>query len=87
MSGAGQIAALHRVRQHALDGLEADRSGGHSIAVSAALALLLHWGLVRDRQVGDDDIAAIVDAVLMPCSDGHAYSVTGRRLIRRVRAL
>ncbi|WP_060887723.1 TetR/AcrR family transcriptional regulator C-terminal ligand-binding domain-containing protein [Streptomyces caniscabiei] len=45
---------------------QADPSGGHSVAVSAALALLLHWWLVRDRQVGDDGIAAIVDAVLMP---------------------
>jgi hypothetical protein len=45
---------------------QADPSGGHSIAVSAALALLLHWALVRGRQVSDDDIAAIVDAVLMP---------------------
>jgi AcrR family transcriptional regulator len=56
----------HAVERGDLPPRQADPSGGHSIAVSAALALLLHWGLVRDRQVGDDDIAAIVDAVLMP---------------------
>lgn len=36
------------------------------MAVSAAVALLLHWGLARDRRVSGDDIAAIVDAVLIP---------------------
>ncbi|MEU6353582.1 TetR/AcrR family transcriptional regulator [Streptomyces sp. NPDC047072] len=41
-------------------------SEGHSTAVSAALALLLHWHLVRGRQIAGDDIAEIVDAVLMP---------------------
>ena len=60
------LALAHAVERGDLPPRQADRSGGHSIAVSAALALLLHWGLVRDRQVGDDDIAAIVDAVLMP---------------------
>ncbi|MFI5966378.1 TetR/AcrR family transcriptional regulator [Streptomyces asoensis] len=45
---------------------QADPAGGHPIAVSAAVALLIHWGFVRGRQVGDDDIAAIVDAVLVP---------------------
>jgi hypothetical protein len=43
-----------------------DPSGDHPIAVSAALALLLHWQLVRGRQINDDDIAAIVDVILMP---------------------
>ncbi|KQV94127.1 TetR-like C-terminal domain-containing protein [Streptomyces sp. Root369] len=43
-----------------------DPSGGRPIAVSAAVALLIHWQLVRGRQITDDDIAAIVDAVLMP---------------------
>ncbi|MFG2134710.1 TetR/AcrR family transcriptional regulator [Streptomyces sp. NPDC048751] len=56
----------HAVERGELPPRQGDPSGGHPIAVSAALALLLHWGLVRDRQVGDDDIAAIVDAVLMP---------------------
>ncbi|MEE1837220.1 TetR-like C-terminal domain-containing protein [Streptomyces sp. SP17KL33] len=56
----------HAVERGDLPPRQADPSGGHSIAVSAALALLLHWGLVRGRQVSDDDIAAIVDAVLMP---------------------
>ncbi|KPI06429.1 hypothetical protein OK074_4137 [Actinobacteria bacterium OK074] len=36
------------------------------MAVSAVVALLLRWGLVGDRRVGGDDIAAIVDGVLMP---------------------
>jgi hypothetical protein len=36
------------------------------MAVSVAVALLLHWGLVRDRRVSGDDIAVIVDGVLMP---------------------
>ncbi|MFF0015403.1 TetR/AcrR family transcriptional regulator C-terminal ligand-binding domain-containing protein [Streptomyces sp. NPDC005374] len=45
---------------------QADPSGGHSMAVAVAVALLLHWGLVRDRRVSGDDIAAIVDGVLMP---------------------
>ncbi|MFJ4539969.1 TetR-like C-terminal domain-containing protein [Streptomyces tibetensis] len=77
----------HAVERGDLPPRRADPSGAHTIAVSAAIALLLHWGLVRDRQVGDDDIAAIVDASSCPCSDGHAYSVTGRRLIRCVGAL
>jgi len=34
-----------------------DPSGDHPIAVSAALALLLHWQLVRGPQINDDDIA------------------------------
>ncbi|MGW6442298.1 hypothetical protein [Lentzea sp. NPDC055074] len=39
---------------------------GHPIAVSAAIALLVHWGAVHDRPINDDDIAQIVDGVLMP---------------------
>lgn len=39
---------------------------GHTIAVSAAIALLVHWGVVHDRPISDDDIAQIVDGVLMP---------------------
>ncbi len=38
----------------------------HSIAVSAAIALLVHWGVVHDRPINDEDIAQIVDGVLMP---------------------
>ncbi|KND28711.1 TetR/AcrR family transcriptional regulator [Streptomyces acidiscabies] len=41
-------------------------SGDHPIAVSGAVALLLHWQLVRGREIDDDDIAAIVDDLLMP---------------------
>ncbi|MEU3794452.1 TetR/AcrR family transcriptional regulator [Streptomyces fructofermentans] len=40
--------------------------GGHAIAVSAAIALLVHWGVVHDRPISDEDIAQIVDGVLMP---------------------
>ncbi len=43
-----------------------DPSGDHPIAISAALALLIHWQLVRGQQISDDDIAAIVDVILMP---------------------
>lgn len=43
-----------------------DPSGNPPIAVSAALALLIHWQLVRGRPISDDDIAAIVDDILMP---------------------
>ncbi|MBB5866721.1 AcrR family transcriptional regulator [Allocatelliglobosispora scoriae] len=39
---------------------------GHTIAVSAAIALLVHWGVVHDRPINDDDIAQIVDGVLLP---------------------
>jgi AcrR family transcriptional regulator len=56
----------HAVERGDLSPRPADPSGGHPIAVSAAVALLIHWGLVRGRQISDDDIAAIVDAVLMP---------------------
>jgi AcrR family transcriptional regulator len=56
----------HAVERGDLPPRQADPSEGHPIAVSAALALLLHWGLVRGRQIGDDDIAAIVDGILMP---------------------
>ncbi|MGW3111150.1 TetR/AcrR family transcriptional regulator [Streptomyces sp. NPDC001091] len=40
--------------------------GGHTIAVSAAIALLVHWGAVHDRPINDEDVAQIVDGVLMP---------------------
>lgn len=40
--------------------------GGHTIAVSAAIALLVHWGTIHDRPITDDDIKNIVDGVLMP---------------------
>ncbi|MEJ3747827.1 hypothetical protein WEI85_31610 [Actinomycetes bacterium KLBMP 9797] len=56
----------HAVSRGDLPPRQADPSGGHPIAVSAAIALLIHWPLVRGRQVTEDDIAAIVDAVLMP---------------------
>lgn len=36
------------------------------LEVSAAVALLLHWQLVRGRELTDDDIEAIVDQVLLP---------------------
>ncbi|WP_155370021.1 TetR/AcrR family transcriptional regulator [Catellatospora vulcania] len=39
---------------------------GRTIAVSAAIALLVHWGVVHDRPISDDDIAQIVDGVLLP---------------------
>ncbi|SHN25177.1 TetR/AcrR family transcriptional regulator [Cryptosporangium aurantiacum] len=39
---------------------------GNAIAVSAAIALLVHWGVVHDRPISSDDIAQIVDGVLMP---------------------
>ena len=39
---------------------------GHKIAVSAAIALLVHWGVVHDRPINDDDISQIVDGVLTP---------------------
>ncbi|KFF98227.1 hypothetical protein IQ62_26095 [Streptomyces scabiei] len=56
----------HAVERGDLPPRQADPSGGHSMAVSVAVALLLHWGLVRDRRVSGDDIEAIVDGVLMP---------------------
>ncbi|MDQ7809047.1 hypothetical protein Q5425_35415 [Amycolatopsis sp. A133] len=56
----------HAAERGDLSPRSADPSGGQPIAVSAAVALLNHWGLVRGGQISDDDIAAIVDAVLMP---------------------
>jgi len=56
----------HAVERGDLPPRQADPSGGRSMAVSAAVALLLHWGLVRDRRVSGDDNAATVDGVLMP---------------------
>jgi hypothetical protein len=74
----------HAVERGDLPPRRADPSGAHSIAVSAAITLLLHWGLARDRQVGDDDIAAIVDAVLMPllwrpCAQRHRQAIDQAR--------
>ncbi|QMV04258.1 hypothetical protein GJU35_44840 [Streptomyces lincolnensis] len=74
----------HAVERGELPPRQGDPSGGHPIAVSAALALLLHWGLVRDRQVGDDGIAAVVDAVLMPslrrsCVQRHRQEIDQTR--------
>lgn len=39
---------------------------GHTIAATAAIALLVHWGSIHDRPISDEDIAQIVDGVLMP---------------------
>ena len=63
--------ALSGVLEHAVErGDLSPRQNGpqsqHAIAVSAAVALLVHWGLVHDRPVSDDDIEQIVDGVLMP---------------------
>lgn len=42
------------------------RAGGHALAVSAAIALLVHWGTIHDRPIDDHDIEQIVDGILMP---------------------
>ncbi|MBW6434928.1 TetR/AcrR family transcriptional regulator [Actinoplanes hulinensis] len=56
----------HAMQRGDLPPRQSHPQGGHAIAVSAAIALLVHWGVVHDRPINDDDIAQIVDGVLMP---------------------
>ncbi|MDP9798671.1 AcrR family transcriptional regulator [Catenuloplanes nepalensis] len=56
----------HAVQRGDLPARRNQTQNGHPIAVSAAIALLIHWGAVHDRPISDDDIAQIVDGVLMP---------------------
>ncbi|GGX70302.1 TetR/AcrR family transcriptional regulator [Streptomyces fructofermentans] len=66
------VESLHQALAGVLDhaaqrgDLSNHPQGGHAIAVSAAIALLVHWGVVHDRPISDEDIAQIVDGVLMP---------------------
>ncbi|MFG2940353.1 TetR/AcrR family transcriptional regulator [Streptomyces sp. NPDC048282] len=63
---AVQDVLAHAVERGDLPARTPDPSGRHSLEVSAAVALLLHWPVVRGRQLGEDDIAAIVDRILLP---------------------
>lgn len=56
----------HAVQRGDLPPQQTRRQGGREIAVSAAIALLVHWGTVHDRPISDDDIEQIIDGVLMP---------------------
>lgn len=56
----------HAVQRGDLPERHARRQGGYEMAISAAIALLVHWGNVHDRPLNDDDIEQIVDGVLLP---------------------
>ena len=56
----------HAVQRGDLPPRQTRPPGGYAITVSAAIALLVHWGTVHDRPINDDDIEQIVDGVLMP---------------------
>ncbi|WP_060887924.1 TetR-like C-terminal domain-containing protein [Streptomyces caniscabiei] len=62
--------AVESVPAHTVERGDLPRAGptrhAGTRSLSAALALLVHWQLVRGRQIVDDDIAEIVDAVLTP---------------------
>ncbi|BDV31569.1 TetR/AcrR family transcriptional regulator [Microbacterium terricola] len=67
------VDSLHRavagVLEHALqrgDLRPRSSENSHQIAVSAAIALLVHWGIVHDQPVNRDDVAQIVNSVLIP---------------------
>jgi AcrR family transcriptional regulator len=63
----------HAVERGDLPPRQANPPGEHPLAVSAAIALLLHWQLVRGQQITDGDIGTIVDKILAPLlQDGPA---------------